>query len=234
MKVEEVKVPSVFQCLPGSPRFRGAARWRRGRGTPSVWGARRPGSPSPALPGTSLSGPRQGVTWPVVGPATPFPTWTSPPPGTTSAPLSTELVTPGTPPWRSMFSVSQHYHLILSSVLLLTPHSQTFTDKIETVGSIFETKIFYLFILNTKKKLGVFTRWNDMFVLADPPEVQCQADQLQAGGGLSVGLGCFVHGEPSPSVNWFRSALISIWDTRSPEIIFKLNTEGYFVFFFKF
>ena len=73
-----------------------------------------------------------------------------------------------------------------------------------------------------------------MFVLADPPEVRCQADQLQAGGGVSVLLGCFVHGEPSPSVNWFRSDLISIWDTRSPEIIFKLNTEGYFVFFFKF
>ena len=51
-----------------------------------------------------------------------------------------------------------------------------------------------------------------MFVLADPPEVRCQADQLQAGGGVSVLLGCFVHGEPSPSVNWFRSALRGILD----------------------
>ena len=88
--------------------------------------------------------------------------------------------------------------------------SQTFTNKIKTVSSISGTKTYYLFILNTKKKLG-----NDMFVLADPPEVQCQADQLQAGGGLSVVLGCFVHGEPSPSVNWFRSDLISIRGTRS-------------------
>lgn len=37
-----------------------------------------------------------------------------------------------------------------------------------------------------------------------PPEVSCQADQVQGGGGSPVTLGCFVHGEPSPTVNWFR------------------------------
>jgi len=37
-----------------------------------------------------------------------------------------------------------------------------------------------------------------------PPEVSCQTDQVQGGGGSPVNLGCFVHGEPSPTVNWFR------------------------------
>ena len=46
-----------------------------------------------------------------------------------------------------------------------------------------------------------------MLLLADPPEVACQSDQVGGGGGVTVSLGCFVHGEPSPSVNWFRSDL---------------------------
>ena len=40
--------------------------------------------------------------------------------------------------------------------------------------------------------------------VSDPPEVKCQTDQVSGGGGANVNLGCFVHGEPSPSVNWFK------------------------------
>ena len=45
---------------------------------------------------------------------------------------------------------------------------------------------------------------NIFFYILDPPEVSCQDDQVQGGGGESVVLGCLVHGEPSPTVNWFR------------------------------
>lgn len=37
-----------------------------------------------------------------------------------------------------------------------------------------------------------------------PPEVSCGGEAAQGGGGAMVSLGCRVHGEPSPSVNWFR------------------------------
>jgi len=37
-----------------------------------------------------------------------------------------------------------------------------------------------------------------------PPEVSCQSDSVSGGGGANLVLGCFVHGEPSPSVNWFK------------------------------
>ena len=43
-----------------------------------------------------------------------------------------------------------------------------------------------------------------MFLHSDPPKVTCQTDQVQGGGGAPVILGCLVHGEPAPSVNWFR------------------------------
>jgi len=37
-----------------------------------------------------------------------------------------------------------------------------------------------------------------------PPVVSCAFDQVQGGGGVAVVLGCLVHGEPAPSVDWFR------------------------------
>ena len=95
-----------LQCRLVSPPCRGAGRSRPSRGTPSVLGARPPGSPSPASPGTSLSARPREVTWPVAEVVTLFPTWTSPPPGTTSAPLSTESAIPSTPLSLSMSSVS--------------------------------------------------------------------------------------------------------------------------------
>ena len=165
---------SVFQCRPGSPRCRGAARWRRGRGTPSVWGARPPGCLSPALPGTSQSGRLREVTLPVGEPAIQYPMLTSPPPATTSAPPSTVLVTPSTPPSPSTFSVSPRlwasFIRELSSHFIFNvgTHSQTFTNKIKTVSSIFETKTYYLFILNTKKKLEVFY-WLNWYVCVGRP-----------------------------------------------------------------
>ena len=96
----------------------------------------------------------------MAGPATQYPTWTSQPPGTTSAPLSTVLVIPSTPPSHSMCSVSPHQlyqRIIIKSTLSshfifnVGTHSQTFTNKIKTVNSIFETKTYYLFILNTNQ-----------------------------------------------------------------------------------
>ena len=41
---------------------------------------------------------------------------------------------------------------------------------------------------------------------SDPPKVSYQSDQFQGGGGVPLVLGCLVHGEPAPSVNWFRLA----------------------------
>ena len=33
-----------------------------------------------------------------------------------------------------------------------------------------------------------------------PLRVTCGADQVQGGVGVSLGLGCLVHGEPAPTV----------------------------------
>jgi len=37
-----------------------------------------------------------------------------------------------------------------------------------------------------------------------PPKVRCNSDQVQGGGGVPLTIGCLVHGEPAPTVNWFR------------------------------
>ena len=41
-------------------------------------------------------------------------------------------------------------------------------------------------------------------LISDPPRVACDSDKVQGGGGVSLVLGCLVHGEPAPTVNWFR------------------------------
>ena len=56
---------------------------------------------------------------------------------------------------------------------------------------------------NDDCKIGFPFVFENIFV-SDPPEVKCQTDQVSGGGGANVNLGCFVHGEPSPSVNWFK------------------------------